>query len=109
MSYGTAEEGKGKIVNRFVAEEAKRRGVVIRPLSYFVAEFTGPPSQIEWFRRNYAVLLCGFNPEMVINDEAAYRSCSGHVREWMKLVDEGKYENLMDDQFLFCPNCCTTP
>jgi hypothetical protein len=109
VSYNSADEGKGKLINRFVADEAKRRGIEIHPLSYFIAEFKGPRSEVEWLKRNYASMLCGFNPELVVNDEATYTSCITHAVEWIKLIDEGRMNELMLDKYLYCPNCCTPP
>jgi hypothetical protein len=109
LSYENETAGHGKLVSRFTDEEAQKRGVEIRPLSYFVAEFRGPISEIDWFRRNYPMMLCGFNPALVTNVEASYTSCMTHAREWMNLVDAGRLDELMNDPHVYCPNCCPSP
>jgi hypothetical protein len=106
VSYDGVAEGKGKIIGRFVAEQAARRGIEINPLSQFAAEFRGPQHQIEWLRANYPAMLCAFNSKLVVNAESVYKSSMHHVREWMQLVETGHLEQLMDSQYLFCPNCC---
>jgi hypothetical protein len=108
MSYDSIEEGRGKIIGRTVAEAASARKVRITPLSSFVADFTGPTEQIRWFKRNYPDLLCAFNPKLVVNVEATNLSCMNHVRQWMDLVASGKEEDLMLNEYLYCPNCCDT-
>lgn len=106
LSYATIEEGRGKLVGRFVAEQAVARKVEIIPLSSFVAEFKGPTKQIEWFKQNYGNLVCAFNNALVIEDEQTYLSCMHHVREWMTLIQTGKDAELMLKEHEYCPNCC---
>lgn len=95
------------IVNRFVVEEAAKRRVTITPLSYFVAEFKGNTKSIQWFRENYEIMLCAFNPRLVTDDDTLYTSCMKHARDWIDLVEKGLESDIMLQELLFCPNCCT--
>ena len=106
VSYETEEEGKGKLINRFVSEQAAARSVTVRPLSAFVAEYTGKPADIEWFKHNYANLVCAFNPRLVIEDEATHLRCMSHVREWMALVLAGKEKDLLLQASEYSGTCC---
>jgi hypothetical protein len=108
LSYDTIDAGRGKVVNRFVAEECLKRHIDIRPLSYCVAEFSGRASQIKWLRNSYPDLLSGFNPKLVIQPEPLYTSSEEHVRQWMALVDAGKTGDLMLKEYVYCPDCCST-
>lgn len=106
LSYSSREEGRGQVVNKFVKDEARRRDVSIIIVSNFVAELEGSPRDIAWFEANYPTLLCAFNPELVIEDEATHTSCHSHVKKWTEIIKTRRENELMLEGNLFCPNCC---
>jgi hypothetical protein len=112
LSYDTTDAGKDKIIGRFLADQAARRGIKIKPLSYSVAEFSGPTWQIKWLRANYPVLLCSVNPKLVDSPEHLadlQRMVMLHAREWMRLVDEGNAAALatFNSNNVYLP-CCAS-
>ena len=107
VSYDTRQEGKGQLIGRYLRSETERRLISVRPLTPFIAEFRGTFWEIAWLRRNYVMLLCAFNPDLVIDDEGLYRRASSSARKWIQLVDAGEEAELME--FGYCRSCCTTP
>lgn len=106
LSYGDVNEGKGKVIGRYLAEQAEKRGIRINPLSPFVAEFSGPACEIEWLKENYPPLVCAFNSALVPDPADVYSQSMRHVRGWMNLVEQGELEELMNSQYLYCHSCC---
>lgn len=106
LSYEDVESGRGKLVGKFMAAQAKRMGITITPLSNFEAELFGPQVNVEIFLEQYPSMLCAFNSELVVNDESTFTSCRNHARKWMELTANGKSQDLMLSEHLYCPNCC---
>ena len=107
-SFDTKESGKGKIINRFAEEYAKRLNVEIVPISSFEAEVIGAPNQVNRFLDFYPSLLCAFNSTIVRNDEQVYRGCLRNVEKWMTIVENKRPSELMATGTAFCPICCQT-
>ena len=110
MSYLTVDEGKGQVFGRFLVEQMKARGIKAKPLNYFVADFTGPATQICWLRKNYPLLLCSVNPKLIDSPTHladAQRMCIIHTREWMKSIDSGHVGDLTIalSTNAYCPTC----
>ena len=62
VSYATKAEGAGKLVNKFVAEEATSLGLKIKVVSSCAAEFYGAPGQLAKLKQKYPDLLFSYNP-----------------------------------------------
>jgi len=96
----------GALVNRLVAEQAQERHVQISILSPFVAELSGPAHEIEWFKRNYRFMLCGFDPRLVIEDASTYERIMLGAAEWQTVLQSPHPEQLMGTTIRYAPLCC---
>jgi len=86
-------------------EACKKHHIKITVLSSNVAEFKGNRKQLQWLRRNYAVLLCDFNESDNSLDALVYTSCLDHANNWIKIVQEKRFQDLMRDGTIYCPVC----
>jgi hypothetical protein len=98
-------DGQGKFVNRFLVEQAEKRSVHINVLSEFTADFYGTHWELDWFKRNYRYMLCGFDPKQVVRVQDAYHSCMTNAAEWIRIVQSEHPEDLMRSEYYFYGNC----
>ncbi|MGV1957777.1 hypothetical protein ACQZ5G_14820 [Agrobacterium sp. 22-214-1] len=94
-----------EIINSYVRQQAKDRGLTISPISSFAAEISGPAHELKWMKDNYKHMLCAFNPKVEIDDRATYLSCMSHADEWVRIVQSEHSETLLVSQTLFKENC----
>jgi len=82
-------------VNQYLEQRLPARRIKVEPLSAFAAEFRGSLFSIHWLRRNYAFMLCAFNPKDVIEDEALYNVCMANAPRWMEIVSSKRPDELV--------------
>lgn len=94
-------------IGKNLYEACKKRHIKIEVLSSDIAEFKGPKRQMKWLQDNYHILVCDFDQDTTTLGKDEYTSCISHAKEWIKIVQSKKLENLMQDGTLYCPNCLT--
>lgn len=92
-------------VNRYISEDAERRGINIAQLSPFVAEFRGSFSAISAFESNYRFLVCAFEPSQERDPRAAFMTCIAHSPFWIDAVKSEMPQNLMLQDHLYFERC----
>jgi hypothetical protein len=83
----------------------KKHHIRITVLSENVAEFSGTKRHLKWLQDNYHILLCDFDELSDKNAENDYISCAAHVKEWIKIIQSGKMDDLMNNSSKYCINC----
>jgi hypothetical protein len=92
-------------VNRYISEDAARRGIKIAQLSPFVAEYRGSVSAISAFESNYRFLVCAFEPSQERDPRAAYMTCTAHSPFWIDAIKSDAPQNLMLQEHLYFERC----
>jgi hypothetical protein len=103
-----SQEGKpvaSTAVNEFVKHAAIQRDVSITVISPFIAEFTGSWTGVTWLESNYPTLLCSFNPTNVIDPTTVHTVCTKNSPAWMRVVKDGRVEDLFLEEYLFKASC----
>lgn len=103
-SYPAGEEIPGP-VNYFTVQEARRRGVSVKPLSWFAADFTGSYEAVKKLERDYEFVLCAFDPAKQLDDRQIYMSCMTRTDEWIAITQSPHPERLLTEQTMFKENC----
>lgn len=108
-SYPPGSQGRGQVVNYYLQRNAAAAGISVRPLSSFVAEYSGSSFSMEPFVQNYPAMLCAFDSRQIVNDQTTYQSCTMHAPDWVALVQSGAQQRLMDDSTYFWQVCGALP
>jgi hypothetical protein len=92
-------------VGKNLYEICNKKGIKITVLSSNIAEFKGTKRQMRWLQNNYHILLCDFNQDTTIFGKDDYITCISHAKEWIKIIQGKKLENLMQEGTNYCPVC----
>lgn len=93
------------IVNGYLLAQAQERRVKISPMSAFSAKLSGSKRSLAWFQKNYAFMLCAYDPKKATNDEQLYLVCMKHAQEWVSIVQSKEPENLLLKDTHFADVC----
>ena len=92
-------------VNRYTLEQTRRQGVIVEPLSPFVARLRGSYFGVESVKADYRFLVCAFDPNVVIPDEATFMRCVNHAPSWVDHLNSREPEELMLTELSYSGTC----
>jgi hypothetical protein len=85
----------GTVVNKYLAEQAKQRGITVTPLSPFTVELSGAKHRVQWFVKNYPFMMCSVGPDNSDISGQLYVTCMTQASDWTKLAQSRKPEELL--------------
>lgn len=85
-------------ISKTLFQICQEKNIEVTVLSSTVAEFKGSSKNIKWLLNNYPIIICDFDQESIAQDERTYRTCMINSEKWIKIMLNGKPEDLMLDE-----------
>lgn len=92
-------------VNRYTIQNTQQRGVQFEALSPFVARVKGSSFGVNNVVSDYPFLVCAFDPNSVIQDEATFMRCVNNAPAWIEKLNSKEPEELMLTELNYSGTC----
>jgi hypothetical protein len=97
----------GSEVTSYMRDVATTWHLEMTILSPFAMLVSGNIVAVGRFRKEYGMMVCGFDPQKVTVPHDTYLRCMDHVQTWIQIVQSSEPENLFIQQTEYEPVCAS--